>query len=520
MEIKTALISVSNKEGIIELAKFLQEKNVKIISSGGTYSLLKEKGINAIKVSDITGFPEILDGRVKTLHPNIHGGILADNNNENHIAEIEKHDIKKIDLVIVNLYPFEDTVHQTQDEKQIIENIDIGGPAMIRAAAKNFSSTVVLSASNQYEDFIKNFENLNLEKRKSLAFKAFSRTARYDSLIAKHLDKIISKDPEKNTFPNNLSFSGIKVRNLRYGENPHQKASLYAFSKFEENCIITAQKLGGKELSYNNLVDADAALEIITDFKLQKACCIVKHANPCGVAVSSSLISSLENAIKCDELSSFGGIFAFSQEVDLEVANFLSKRFLEIIIAPNFSAQALDILQKKKNLIILKVQLKEHQQNETTFKNIKGGFIVQDIDSKIVSKEDILVTTKISPDSKQIEDLLFAFKVIKHVHSNAIVITKNGATIGIGAGQMSRVDAVKIAINKAIDSGFTKEDLRNSTLASDAFFPFPDSINYIAEYGISSIIQPGGSIRDSEVIEACNNYGISMVFSGTRSFKH
>lgn len=520
MEIKTALISVSNKEGIIELAKFLQEKNVKIISSGGTYALLKENGVNAIKASDITGFPEILDGRVKTLHPNIHGGILADSNNENHLVQLKKHGIQKIDLVIVNLYPFEDTVNETKDETKIIENIDVGGPAMIRAAAKNFGSTAVLSAPNQYEEFIKNFDNLDLEKRKTLAFKAFSRTARYDSLIADYLNKTLDTDKEKNKFPNNLTISGVKVRNLRYGENPHQRASLYAFSRFQKNSIITAEKLHGKDLSFNNLVDADAAWELVSCFNTsaqKNVCAIIKHANPCGVAISSSAIDALEKAIRCDEQSSFGGVFAFNCEVTTQVAQSLSKKFLEIIIAPSFSIEGLAILQKKKNLILLKAPLKQTLENDFVFKNINGGFILQDTDVKQVTKQDLILSTLAKPSENEYTDLLFAFKVIKYVHSNAIVIAKNGATIGIGAGQMSRVDAVKIAIQKATSIGF---DLKGAVLASDAFFPFPDSINYISDYGISSVIQPGGSIRDTEVIEACNNFGISMVFSGVRSFRH
>jgi phosphoribosylaminoimidazolecarboxamide formyltransferase/IMP cyclohydrolase len=516
MNIKRALISVSNKEGIVELAEFLQAKNIQIISTGGTYDLLTKNNIKAKKVAEITGFPEILDGRVKTLHPKIHAGILADSNNKEHLNQLKQHDIEKIDLVVINLYPFEEVLQKTSQEEDIIENIDIGGPAMVRASAKNYPSTIILTNPNQYKQFVEKFETIGVEQRKIYAFEAFSHTARYDSLIAEYFSSYFSA--EQKSFPQNYSISGTKVSDLRYGENPHQKAALYSFAKNAPNSIISAKKLQGKELSFNNIIDADAAWELVSSFDNTKPVVgIIKHANPCGVAIASSQLEAFDKALKCDEVSSFGGIFVFNTEIEKETAEAISKRFLEVLIAPKISLEVLEILKKKKNLIILENPLKTIASSERVFKNINGGFILQDADNRQVLMEDLINATRSYPSKAEYDDLLFAFKVIKFVHSNAILLVKDGATIGIGAGQMSRVDAVKIAIQKAKASGF---DLKGAVLASDAFFPFPDSINLIAEYGISSVIQPGGSIRDNEVIEACNKYDISMVFSGVRSFRH
>ncbi|MCM1001318.1 MAG: bifunctional phosphoribosylaminoimidazolecarboxamide formyltransferase/IMP cyclohydrolase [Wolbachia endosymbiont of Melophagus ovinus] len=506
MEVKRALISVYDKTNIIDLASFLTKQQIKILSTGNTYKILSDAGIKTQEVSDYTRFPEILSGRVKTLHPKIHGGILCDR--EKHKKEMQDLGIEPIDLLIINLYPFWETVNSCSNEEQIIEQIDIGGVALIRAAAKNFHFTSVISSTQDYEtlkaEMVKNNNETTLEYRKHLATKAFALTACYDSNI---YSWFLSRS-KSNELPEFFALYGRKAQELRYGENPHQKAAFYSnqFTKYP------LEKLHGKELSYNNIVDIESALNIVSEFQ-EPAAVIIKHNNPCGAAVGDSALEAYEKALSCDEISSFGGIVALNREVDLRLAEKLSEIFLEVVIAPSINDEALKILQRKKNLRVI-VHSSLQQNAKCQIKNVTGGFLVQENNNHTIKAEEIAQVTKRAATEKEKEDLIFAWKICKHVKSNAIVIAKDGCAIGIGAGQTSRIDSVNIAVKKA------GERCKSAVLASDAFFPFPDSIVESAKHGITAIIQPGGSLKDQDVIAAANENKIAMFFTGIRSFFH
>ncbi len=501
--VSRALISVYDKTGLLDLAKFLISKEVEIVSSGGTAKYLEEHGIKVIKVESLTSFPEILDGRVKTLNPKIHGAILAKRDNKEHLETLNKFEIKPIDLVIVNLYPFE--------KEQTLENIDIGGPCLIRSAAKNYESVAILVSPNQYKDFIENFKNneLNLENLKLYAKEAFKRTFNYDKEIYKYFNN--ENEPE------NQSINLNKFQDLRYGENPHQKAILY--KRDSQDCpeiLKSIQQFSGKELSYNNWLDIDSAWSLISEFEAEiPACVIIKHNIPCGVALGETIEQAYSYALDCDPLSAFGGIVAFNNIIDKNTAKKLKETFLEVIIATDFEVEALDILKEKKNLRLIKMDLMPQNLSFWQFKSILGeGLLCQSFNSQLLNHDDLKVISEIQPDKEDWLSLLFAFKIVKHVKSNAIVIVNGNRTVGICGGQTSRIDAVKIALEKA-------SDLTNgAVLASDAFFPFGDSVELCAQHKIKAIIQPGGSVRDQESIDMANKYKIAMVFTKIRHFKH
>ena len=513
-----ALISVSDKTNIIAFSKVLVEEfGYKILSSGGTAKHLTEANIPVIKVSEFTNSPEILEGRVKTLHPKIHGGILAKRSNKIHLNDIEKNNIDLIDLVVVNLYPFQQKIEANCSWEEAIENIDIGGPSMIRSAAKNHQDVSILVNNNQYEKFIQELRNgtLTSSYKTELALRAFEHTASYDAAISNWLVK--EKNLESNIHVKTYPF----VKNLRYGENPHQKASWYGLNNIGWNA---AKQLQGKELSYNNLLDLESALSTILEFEYDQkqnssentnAAVILKHNNPCGAALADSPSDAFRKALDCDSTSAFGGIVAFNNNVDLAAAELLSNIFLECVVAPSFDKEALKILHNKKNLRLLQLN-KENikKDNESTFKSILGGILEQDIDNEVDQTNEWSCVTQIKPISEEFNDLRFSWKICKHVKSNAIVISKNQQTIGIGAGQMNRVGAAKIALDSA------KHSANGAVLASDGFFPFSDSVEIANQYGIKSIIQPGGSVRDQESIDMCNELGISMIFTNKRHFLH
>ncbi len=504
-----ALISVYRKEGIEKLAKALEELGYEIISTGGTARYLKEKGIKVKEVSEITEFPEILEGRVKTLHPKIHGGILFRDWVEKDKEEIQKLGIEPIDVVAVNLYPFEEKLKEVLEDKDLMEFIDIGGPTLIRAAAKNFFRVVVLVDPEDYNWVIEKLKkgNLTLQDRAYLAWKAFSHTAYYDGVISQAFKKLYSIDSfnKEEALPLRLS------KKLRYGENPHQRGYLY-LNPVEELGISRSEVLQGKEMSFNNYLDSDSAVRLLLEFPNDKVCVIVKHNNPCGVATGNTTKEAFLRAKEADPVSAFGGIVAFNDVVDLETAKELTSMFLEVVIAPDYEPAALEELKKKKNLRVIKFY---GLQYGFDIKKVSGGYLVQDEDSVLYEKLDVV--TEKEPTDREMTDLIFAWKVVKHAKSNAVVIAKNGQTLGIGTGNVSRIDALKCAIKKAQEFGF---DLKGAVVASEAFFPFRDSIDEMAKVGISAVIQPGGSIRDKEVIEACNEHGIAMVFTGTRHFRH
>lgn len=495
MHIKKALISVSDKTNLKNLVEFLSSWNIQIISTGGTAKYIRELGCDVTDISKITNFPEIMDGRVKTLHPKVHGGLLAVRDEPSHKKAMEDHSIEAIDLVVVNLYPFEETIAKGASYEIAIENIDIGGPSMIRSAAKNHHYVTILTDPCDYEEFIA-AKGGDLEFRKKMAARAFARTAAYDMAIANWFG-----GEEKLLIAANLK------QTLRYGENSQQKASLYTASA---NGIANATQIQGKELSYNNLNDADAAFEILSDFK-EPTAVIVKHANPCGVAVGVDIYEAYKKAFEADNISAFGGIIALNQILDERTAELISQIFTEVIIAPAITDQAREILARKQNLRIL---LCKKARDERMVKSITGGFLVQDKDISYAQESELEFVTKIKPTEAQIKELLFANRVVKYVKSNAIVMTKNMATIGIGAGQMSRVESVRIAVSKAGDNA------KGAALASDAFFPFADGVVIAAEAGVKAIIQPGGSVKDAEVIAAADEAGIAMVLSGIRHFRH
>ena len=515
IKIKKALISVSDKSNVLELAKSLSSYDIEILSTGGTAKLLKENKINVTEVSDYTKFPEMLDGRVKTLHPKIHGGILGRRDNPEHNETMKNHEIDPIDLVVVNLYPFEETISQEGCTLELaIENIDIGGPAMIRSAAKNYQHVAVLTNPKDYKSFTdeinKNQGSISLDLSFSLAKKAFEKTSAYDSAINNYL----SSDSQ-NQFPDQLTKTISKVMDLRYGENPHQEAAFYKDSSEDVGSLSSFDQIQGKELSFNNLNDSDTAWECVKKFS-QPTCVIVKHANPCGVASTGSLKESYEAAFKTDPTSAFGGIIAFNKSLDEETASLIINQFAEVIIAADFSEGALKIFRNKPNVRLLKIKI-ENNNTEFDFKKIGGGWLIQTPDIHNLDINDCNVVTDLKPTEEQLDDMKFAWVVSQYVKSNAIVFCKNKQTLGIGAGQMSRVDSTKIASLKADNANI---DLAQSVVASDAFFPFRDGIDVIASHGAKCIIQPGGSIKDEEVIDAANEHGIVMLFTNIRHFKH
>ena len=504
---KRALISVSDKTNIVEFAKGLEKHGFEVISTGGTYTHLKNNGVSCISIEDVTHFPEILEGRVKTLHPKIHGGLLSKRGNELHNKHVAENNIEYIDLVCVNLYPFEATVKKEGvSEEEIIENIDIGGPSMLRSAAKNFNDVAVVTDINDYDRVLSELEQggITYETRRALAIKVFNTTASYDAAIANYFNKKDKLVPERLTLSYNLQDS------LRYGENPHQKAYHYVQDNNESYALQNAVQLHGKEMSYNNLQDASAALDILAEFD-ETTCVAVKHMNPCGVATGSSVFEAYSRAYEADPVSIFGGIVAVNGKVDKETAEKMHSIFLEIILAIDYDEEALEILTKKKNLRIYKLSEKNNN-HEQQIKSVRGGILVQGFNDKLADEYESVTEKKV--DETQQRDIEFGLKVVKHVKSNAIVVVKDGQTLGIGAGQMNRVGSCKIALEQA------GEKARGAVLASDAFFPMRDSADIAADYGITAIVQPGGSIRDQESIDACNEKGVAMVFSKIRHFKH
>ena len=504
---KRALISVSDKTNIVEFAKGLEKHGFEVISTGGTFTHLKNNGVSCISIEDVTHFPEILEGRVKTLHPKIHGGLLSKRGNELHNKHVAENNIEYIDLVCVNLYPFEATVKKEGvSEEEIIENIDIGGPSMLRSAAKNFNDVAVVTDINDYDRVLSEIERggISYETRRALAIKVFNTTASYDAAIANYFNKKDNLVPEKLTLSYKLQDS------LRYGENPHQKAYHYVQDNNESYALQNAVQLHGKEMSYNNIQDASAALDILSEFD-ETTCVAVKHMNPCGVATGNSVFEAYSRAYEADPVSIFGGIVAVNGKVDKETAEKMHNIFLEIILATDYDEEALEILTKKKNLRIYKLSEKNNN-HEQQIKSVRGGILVQDFNDKLADEYESVTEKKV--DETQQKDIEFGLKVVKHVKSNAIVVVKDGQTLGIGAGQMNRVGSCKIALEQA------GEKARGAVLASDAFFPMRDSADIATEYGIAAIVQPGGSIRDQESIDACNEKGVAMVFSKIRHFKH
>ena len=530
MTIKQALISVSDKRGVLEFAQGLAAQGVNLLSTGGTAKMLRDAGLSVTEIGDYTGFPEMLDGRVKTLHPKVHGGILARRDLPEHMATIAAHGIPMIDLVCVNLYPFAATIAKDGVTlADAIENIDIGGPAMVRSSAKNYAGVAIVTDPEDYAPLLAEMQAnagaLQLGTRFNLAKKAFTHTARYDGMIANWLtglDEGAEAQPEAVAptpaiFPAKLQLAFDRTEILRYGENSHQSAAFYREPNSLAGSIAAYTQLQGKELSYNNIADSDAAWECVKSFDMP-ACVIVKHANPCGVAIDGSLLGAYEKSFKTDSTSAFGGIIAFNGEVGIDVVNAMNdrKHFVEVLIAPSFTAEAKAALAAKQNLRVLVVPI-SRQLNALEFKRIGGGLLVQTPDDFTAQASGLKIVTKVQPTAQQIEDLLFAERVAKFVKSNAIVFCGGGMTLGVGAGQMSRVDSTKIASIKAQHAGL---DLNGSVVASDAFFPFRDGVDVLAAAGAKAVIQPGGSMRDEEVIAAADEHGLAMVFTGTRHFRH
>ncbi len=513
--VRRALVSVSDKRGLIPFVTGLTDLGVEVLSTGGTCKQLRDAGLSVIEVSEKTGFPEIMDGRVKTLHPVIHGGLLGRRGTDESV--MDEHNIEPIDLLVVNLYPFEQTIARadaTIDEA--IENIDIGGPAMIRAASKNHDGVAVIVEPDDYESVLEDLksDNLSLQSRRRLAAKAYAHTASYDTAITRYLSNSLGDDAlgERHLYSGNLS------ERLRYGENPHQNAAFYVDQQAPAGSLAAAKQLQGKALSYNNIADSDAALECVKQFE-NPACVIVKHANPCGVAVADNIHDAYDKAFKTDPTSAFGGIIAFNRPLDVKTAEaIVDRQFVEVIVAPAIAADALDIIAAKKNVRVLETgEWPDAALPGFDFKKVSGGLLVQNTDLGIITESDLKVVTDLAPTAQQIQDMLFAWTVVKYVKSNAIIFCKDNMTIGVGAGQMSRVYSTRIAAIKAADEGL---EIEGSVMASDAFFPFRDGIDAAAETGISAIIQPGGSMRDDEVIQAANEHGLAMVFTGMRHFRH
>ena len=520
-KIKRALISVSDKDGIVDFAKGLKKFGIEILSTGGTAKLLAERGIEVTEVGDYTGFPEMLDGRVKTLHPKVHGGILGRRDLPEHVKAMQEADIPPIDMVVVNLYPFAATIAKPNCALgDAIENIDIGGPTMVRAAAKNYQHVAVVVDPKDYKTLLSEMDVtggiIGGDTKFNLAKKAFSHTAEYDSNISNYLTAIDSRG-RREGFPEKLNMNFTKVQELRYGENPHQNAAFYTTASEKEASIATARQLQGKELSYNNIGDADAALECVKQFDAAPACVIVKHANPCGVAYGANLLEAYDRAYKTDPESAFGGIIAFNGELDAEtMKTIVERQFVEVIIAPKVSQAAVEVAAAKKNVRVLECGAwPKEPAPRLDFKKVTGGLLVQDAD--LALHGELKVVTQRAPTEAEMADLLFAWRIAKFVKSNAIVYAKDKMTIGVGAGQMSRVNSARIAAIKAEHAGL---EVRGSVMASDAFFPFRDGIDQAAASGIAAVIQPGGSMRDEDVIAAANEHGMAMVFTGMRHFRH
>jgi phosphoribosylaminoimidazolecarboxamide formyltransferase / IMP cyclohydrolase len=513
MTIKRALISVSDKTGLLEFAGFLASQNIIILSTGGTAKALRDAGIPVTEVSDHTGFPEIMDGRVKTLHPIIHGGLLGVRSNAAHKKAMEEHNIAPIDLVVINLYPFEETMAKGAELEECIENIDIGGPSMVRSAAKNHEFVTIVTDPADYSAVMEEMKDgggaTTHKTRKLLAAKAYSKTAAYDAAISSWFNS-----QNETPFPKNLTIAGKLQQPLHYGENPHQKAAFYAAGEVV-GTLAGAKQVQGAELSYNNLNDVSAAFELVREFD-QPAVVIVKHANPCGVAIGANIVEAFTKALACDPVSAYGGIIATNRPLTQEFCDTLGKLFLEVMIAPNADAQAIAMLSSRKKLKLLLSGNVTKPAAKMTVKTISGGFLYQE-DDVIITKDELKTATKTATNKSQMDDLIFAFTIAKHVKSNTIVLARGGATIGIGAGQMSRIDSTRIACWKAKEAGL---DTKGCVLASDAFFPFADNVEMAAEAGVSAIIQPGGSMRDAEVIEAADKHNIAMVFTGIRHFRH
>jgi len=517
--VRRALVSVSDKRGLIPFVTGLSELGVEVLSTGGTCRQLREAGLDVIEVSEKTGFPEIMDGRVKTLHPVIHGGLLGRRGTDETV--MEEHSIEPIDLLVVNLYPFEQTiVREDATINDAIENIDIGGPAMIRAASKNHDGVAVVVSPDDYDPVLQGLKEnaLSLEERRRLAAKAYAHTASYDTAITKYLSQSLGDDALGERF----LYSGGLTERLRYGENPHQGAAFYVDQQAPAGSLASAKQLQGKALSYNNIADSDAALECVKQFE-GPACVIVKHANPCGVAVAGDIMEAYDKAFKTDPTSAFGGIIAFNRALDVKTAEaIIERQFVEVIVAPAIDEDALKVTSAKKNVRVLETGVAgaasaTNAQPTFDFKKVSGGLLVQNTDMGVITESDLKVVTELAPTAEQIQDMLFAWTVVKYVKSNAIIFCKDNMTVGVGAGQMSRVYSTKIAAIKAADEGL---EVKGSVMASDAFFPFRDGIDAAAEHGISAIIQPGGSMRDDEVIQAANEHELAMVFTGMRHFRH
>ena len=523
--ITRALLSVSDKSGLIDFAKELAGYDIELVSTGGTAKALKEAGLAVIDVSALTGFPEMMDGRVKTLHPKVHGGLLAIRANAEHARAMQEHHIKPIDLLVVNLYPFEETVAKGADYDDCIENIDIGGPAMIRAAAKNHADVAVVVEPTDYAKVLGELAEhagmLTYELRQALAAKAYARTAAYDAAISNWFADTLNDDA-----PDYRAFGGELIQPLRYGENPHQSAAFYRTPGARFG-VSTARQVQGKELSYNNINDTDAAYECVAEFEPARtpACVIVKHANPCGVAEGASLLEAYRKALACDSTSAFGGIVALNQPLDAEAAKAITEIFTEVIIAPDASEEAIQIVAAKKNLrLLLAGGLPDPRAKGLTAKTVASGLLVQSRDNAVIDDMQLKTVTKRAPSEAELADLRFAFRIAKHVKSNTIVYAKGRATVGIGAGQMSRVNSARIAARKAEDAArelkLAAPLTKGSVVASDAFFPFPDGLLVAIEAGATAVIQPGGSVKDADVIKAADEHGVAMVFTGTRHFRH
>jgi phosphoribosylaminoimidazolecarboxamide formyltransferase / IMP cyclohydrolase len=519
VKVSRALVSVSDKTGVVELARGLAALGVEILSTGGTARLLEKEGVPVIEVAAHTGSPEILDGRVKTLHPKIHGGLLARRSLPAHVAALKEHAIAPIDLLAVNLYPFEATVARPGCTlEDAIENIDIGGPAMVRSAAKNWQDVAVLTDPSQYAGVLEELKRdhaLSDATRFGLAVAAFNRISNYDAAISDYLSSF-GPQGKRSEFPGQSNGRFVKLQELRYGENPHQSAALYRDLYPAPGSLVTARQLQGKELSYNNLADADAAWECVKSFR-DPACVIVKHANPCGVAIASTAAAAYAKAFKTDPTSAFGGIIAFNAPVDGKTAQAVTKQFLEVLIAPGYSKDAKRILAAKTNVRVLACPVKGAGRNSHDVKRIGSGLLIQSADNREITRAELKVVTRRKPTAAQIKDLLFAWSVAKYVKSNAIVFCKGGMTVGVGAGQMSRIDSARIAAIKAKNARLA---LKGSVVASDAFFPFRDGLDAVLDAGAVAVIQPGGSVRDDEVIAAANQRRVAMVFTGVRHFRH
>jgi len=522
-----ALISVSDKTGIVEFAQALHQLGIQLISTGGTAQLLSGQGLPVQEVAELTGFPEMLDGRVKTLHPMVHGGLLARRDMPAHMQALQAHGIDAIDMLVVNLYPFEATVAAADCSlEEAIENIDIGGPAMVRSAAKNWKHVAVVTDASQYTAVLNELKQKNALSeltRFQLAVSAFNRISQYDGAISDYLSSLDLSTDQRSIFPGQANGRFIKLQDLRYGENPHQLAAFYRDTHPAPGSLVTARQLQGKELSYNNIADADAAWECVKSFD-SPACVIVKHANPCGVALADDALSAYLKAYQTDPTSAFGGIIAFNCPVDIATAKALGQQFVEVLMAPSFSGEALQLLQTKANVRVLQIGLPpggndawSQGLNVIDVKRIGSGLLMQTADNHLLRLEDMQVVTKLQPSPAQMQDLLFAWKVAKFVKSNAIVFAGNGMTLGVGAGQMSRLDSARMA---GIKAGHAKLSLKDSVVASDAFFPFRDGLDVVVDEGASCVIQPGGSMRDAEVIAAADERGVSMVFTGVRHFRH